>query len=448
MLQKILTGLLFLPLLFTANTALSLTISDVKARVPRGIADRIELSFQLLGITPSDVQVVGASEVSATSIHNLIVSQLDICIDPRSDVCRGAGNLKAEYQGEREKDATAETDFDNLNIITITGEINVLQDPNAENRYDADIYMTIRPNDEKRRYTEKTKVVLAYPSGSQQDIVVQVEVSSIVTSDLSGLSMHPGNQSLTVRWNPLQAVDFADGSTGNASAVRVYLLETKADQDRYELRDIMVGFEENVEDENTYYSCDLTIDNREEGSESCTFSCDNGNNIAYIKRSQVEELDKSKVFSITISEVPASSSSLTFPNLQDTSKQYAAFAQILPDGARSASDTSCVMGSPIITFSYAQITGGDTPSLEDPHCFIATAAYGSSLHQNLDDLRWFRDHILRKMPGGEQLIQLYYQSSPPVAQWIKEHPLAAKIVRSVLYGPVQLIRWLRAEEQK
>ncbi len=54
----------------------------------------------------------------------------------------------------------------------------------------------------------------------------------------------------------------------------------------------------------------------------------------------------------------------------------------------------------------------------DLRCFIATAAYGSPDHADLDTLRDFRDDVLRPHPVGAALVEVYYAVSPPVARWI------------------------------
>ena len=62
-------------------------------------------------------------------------------------------------------------------------------------------------------------------------------------------------------------------------------------------------------------------------------------------------------------------------------------------------------------------------------CFIATAAYGSSLAPEVKILRTFRDRCLMNNPLGRVLVQMYYQVSPPVADFIREREFAKQIVR-------------------
>jgi hypothetical protein len=71
-------------------------------------------------------------------------------------------------------------------------------------------------------------------------------------------------------------------------------------------------------------------------------------------------------------------------------------------------------------------------------CFIATAAYGSSLDSHVDTLRRFRDRYLETNPIGSALVSLYYKVSPPMANFIEKHPAFKPIVRVALLPAVAL----------
>ena len=76
------------------------------------------------------------------------------------------------------------------------------------------------------------------------------------------------------------------------------------------------------------------------------------------------------------------------------------------------------------------------PGGEDGGCFIATAAYGTSTAAEIDTLRSFRDEVLLENSLGSQLVELYYQTSPPVADFISEHEGLRTLVRELLVDPV------------
>jgi hypothetical protein len=76
------------------------------------------------------------------------------------------------------------------------------------------------------------------------------------------------------------------------------------------------------------------------------------------------------------------------------------------------------------------------PSVLGEGCFIATAAYGTSTAKELDVLRSFRDEVLLKSTLGSQFVELYYQTSPPVADFISGNSLLRTLVRELLVDPV------------
>jgi hypothetical protein len=71
-------------------------------------------------------------------------------------------------------------------------------------------------------------------------------------------------------------------------------------------------------------------------------------------------------------------------------------------------------------------------------CFIATAAYGSPMAEEIQILREFRDAYLITNPAGKALVDLYYRVSPPMAEFITEHPGLKPIVRAGLVPAVAM----------
>jgi hypothetical protein len=62
-------------------------------------------------------------------------------------------------------------------------------------------------------------------------------------------------------------------------------------------------------------------------------------------------------------------------------------------------------------------------------CFIATAAYGTPMAEEVQILREFRDKYLLTNPPGRAFVDFYYRVSPPIAEFITEHPVLKPIVR-------------------
>ena len=80
-----------------------------------------------------------------------------------------------------------------------------------------------------------------------------------------------------------------------------------------------------------------------------------------------------------------------------------------------------------------------TATFFDVHtCFIATAAYGTPMAEEIQILREFRDEYMLTNPLGQALVDLYYKVSPPIAEFITEHPSLKPIVRVGLLPTVAM----------
>jgi hypothetical protein len=108
-------------------------------------------------------------------------------------------------------------------------------------------------------------------------------------------------------------------------------------------------------------------------------------------------------------------------------------------------------------YMWATITKDTTPSLTDLDgtpwggyghptekgiCFIATAAYGTDTAQEIDILREFRDEVLLPNRLGASVVSLYYQVSPPIANFISQHGVLRTAVRVGFVDPiVKILNW-------
>ena len=69
-------------------------------------------------------------------------------------------------------------------------------------------------------------------------------------------------------------------------------------------------------------------------------------------------------------------------------------------------------------------------------CFIATAAYGTALHEDIDVLRDFRDEYLMPNSAGRTFVKIYYNTSPPLADVIRDNAGLRTAVREGLVKPL------------
>ena len=75
-------------------------------------------------------------------------------------------------------------------------------------------------------------------------------------------------------------------------------------------------------------------------------------------------------------------------------------------------------------------------------CFIATAAYGTPMADEVRYLRAFRDSYLLPNRIGRRFVELYYLYSPPIADYIGQREQLRRFVRVAFMPLVALSKWL------
>jgi len=94
-----------------------------------------------------------------------------------------------------------------------------------------------------------------------------------------------------------------------------------------------------------------------------------------------------------------------------------------------AVETTIIMnGDHSITADFRAVRG----------CLIATATYGTPMADEVQVLRAFRDEHLMRNPFGRAFVAFYYKVSPPIAEFITEHPTLKPIVRVGLMPAVAM----------
>jgi hypothetical protein len=114
----------------------------------------------------------------------------------------------------------------------------------------------------------------------------------------------------------------------------------------------------------------------------------------------------------------------------------------------------------VITFSGSRLdrhvfgTGVVAPVRIDPvhvapapnGCFIATAAFGTPLAEEVEILRRLRDEYLLTNEAGQRFVAFYYRHSSAVARFIREREWAKKAVRIALWPLVKVAEFIVREE--
>ena len=97
-----------------------------------------------------------------------------------------------------------------------------------------------------------------------------------------------------------------------------------------------------------------------------------------------------------------------------------------------ATTTITMNGDYSIVANFEAVEGGGGG------CFIATAAYGTPMAEEIQILRGFRDEYLLTNPVGQALVEFYYRVSPPIAEFITEHPAMKPVVKAGLVPAVAM----------
>ena len=113
---------------------------------------------------------------------------------------------------------------------------------------------------------------------------------------------------------------------------------------------------------------------------------------------------------------------------------YGLIASVGDSSMVLAEDTS-VADIPDVPYVLTVTIPGELPGLP---CFIATATYGTAMADEVQILRDFRDDYLLSNPLGQSLVDIYYRISPPIAEFITDHPTLKAIVKVALVPAITM----------
>lgn len=115
------------------------------------------------------------------------------------------------------------------------------------------------------------------------------------------------------------------------------------------------------------------------------------------------------------------------------------FAGWTADSSADCSDGVVTMSAAV---SCAAIFNAREPpgaAANAPGCFIATAAWGSPMADEVVTLRRFRDEVLMQSDAGRAFVRAYYRLSPPIADFIRDREPLRAAVRVALWTVVKAV---------
>ncbi len=119
---------------------------------------------------------------------------------------------------------------------------------------------------------------------------------------------------------------------------------------------------------------------------------------------------------------------------------YTVRVRVTDDGGATATDEYTITVSSNTVHIDNRVSRSESSSAGGG-CFIATAAYGSYMEPHVMALRTFRDRYLLTNDIGRSLVDFYYSTSPPIAEYISQHSFLRMITRFLLTPVVYGIKY-------
>ncbi len=289
----------------------------------------------------------------------------------------------------------------------------------------------------------KLKITVGYTPGTGEGTVVDKEI--IATKDASVANEAPaiksvkgGFHNITATWKTASTIAYTDGTTASAKApasMSMYVINKASFGRRVGLAGLVFDPAEDSDTEEVECVVDLTA---KDGEDCVVCGSDDNAALSYLNDAQIQK-DYSDKSEVQIAS-DASNSGVVVASELTVGDEYVVILGYQPTSLKRS---ACYLATPTENTSMVEFTEDEDASLKDPRCFIATAAYGSSLHADVDTLRWFRDSYLMRSQLGRAFVNSYYEYSEPVANVIREHEWLRTVTRGILYLPMKAVTALK-----
>lgn len=235
------------------------------------------------------------------------------------------------------------------------------------------------------------------------------------------------HKSLVASWDPKETVATIGGDAKERApgSVTVYVIDPDVVPEGTRFPAKVFATEEGKQDEDAdcYFSA-VSSDQvkKQEGCLSCAASN------AYLNETAIAEIP-----GVYIKTEAANAGSATIGGLtnysDETPKVYSVFMEYKPSGIRRS---QCAIGIASPNYTLTELNGEKEAKVVDFRCFVATAAYGSPVHEDLDVFRRFRDEALLTSALGRHAVELYYRTSPGLADFVARHESLRDLMRGAL----------------
>lgn len=231
----------------------------------------------------------------------------------------------------------------------------------------------------------------------------------------SDFAVTPNHLSLRVSWKSDEKATYTDGTTSKIPA-KVLIMVFNEGESGLELDAKEV---DNTNGENKAAKCTYTAS--EETCITCTDSEGKESTNTFVDLTQ----NNNGIYKFIDAD---NSGSYSVSGLDDK-KSYTIALQYLEGVKR----TVCVAKNPIRTYTWTELNGVKEAELGDPRCFIVSAAFGSPFAKHVSIFRWARDSFLLRFELGRQIVEFYYNTSEPFANYLKNSPNSSMVIRGMLY---------------